>query len=154
MAVKYKLYQNTRQQSEQFGLWYARAAADQVIDIKQISKDIEEKCTLTESDVRGVIIELLKQMKKHLCNGHRVWLEDFGSFKVGLRTSPAKSAKEFTASTNVKGVRVNFLPATHQGADKKRVINLLDGVKVQEQGTYKVDKGDEAADGGGDQPNP
>ena len=132
MSVRYKLYQNTREGSEQYGLWYARAAADQVVDIKQISKDIEEKCTLTESDVRGVIIELLKQMKKHLCNGHRVWLEDFGSFKVGLRTSPA----------NIKGVRVNFLPATHQGADKKRVINLLEGVKVQEQGTYQVDKGE------------
>lgn len=154
MSVKYKLYQNTRQQSEQFGLWYARAAADQVIDIKQISRDIEEKCTLTESDVRGVIIELLKQMKKHLCNGNRVYLEDFGSFKVGLRTSPAKSAKDFNAAVNIKGVRVNFLPATHQGADKKRVINLLEGVKVQEQGTYKVDKKDEAADGGGTQPNP
>ena len=83
MSVRYKLYQNTREGSEQYGLWYARAAADQVVDIKQISKEIEEKCTLTESDV---IIELLKQMKKHLCNGHRVWLEDFGSFKVGLRT--------------------------------------------------------------------
>ena len=39
-------------------------------------------------------------------------------------------------------MRVNFLPATHQGADKKRIINLLEGVKVQEQGTYQVDKGE------------
>ena len=145
MAVKYKLYQNTREQSEQFGMWYGRASyqKDDVLTTDELAEDIEEKCTLTESDVRAVIIELLKQMKKHLCNGHRVWLEDFGSFKVGLRTSPAKSAKEFTAAANVKGVRVNFLPATHQGADKKRIINLLEGVKVQEQGTYQVDKKDE-----------
>ena len=143
MAVKYKLYQNTREKSEQFGMWYGRAAHDSSVDIKQISKDIEEKCTLTESDVRAVIIELIKQMKKHLCAGEKVVLEDFGTFKVGIRTSPAKTAKEFSATTNVKGLRVNFLPATTTGANKKRIVTLIEGCQVREYGDYHVDKGEE-----------
>ena len=141
MSVKYKLYQNTREGSEQYGMWYGRATYDGVVDIKQISKDIEEKCTLTESDVRGVIIELIKQLKKHLQNGMKVNLEDLGSFKVGLRTSPAQKAKDFTPTSNVKGARVIFQPTvTVNAATKKHTINLLDGLTVKEQGTYKVDK--------------
>ncbi len=140
MAVKYKLYQNTNDESPTFGKWYGRAAHDSSVDIKQISKDIEEKCTLTESDVRAVIIELIKQMKKHLCAGEKVVLEDFGTFKVGIRTSPAESAKEFSAATNVKGLRINFLPATTTGANKKRIITMIEGCQVREYGDYHVEK--------------
>ena len=110
------------------------------MDIKQISRDIEEKCTLTESDVRAVIIELIKQMKKHLCAGEKVVLEDFGTFKVGIRTSPAESAKEFSAATNVKGLRINFLPATTTGANKKRIMTMIEGCQVREYGDYHVEK--------------
>lgn len=140
MAVKYKLYQNTREGSEQYGMWYGRAAHDNSVNIKEISKDIEEKCTLTESDVRAVIIELIKQMKKHLCAGEKVVLEDFGTFKVGIRTSPAQTAKDFTPTSNVKGLRVNFLPATTTGANKKRIVTLIEGCQVKEYGTYNVNK--------------
>ena len=122
------------------GFDYGRAAHDSSVDIKQISRDIEEKCTLTERDVRAVIIELIKQMKKHLCAGEKVVLEDFGTFKVGIRTSAADSAKEFSAATNVKGLRVNFLPATTTGANKKRIITLIEGCQVKEYGDYHVDK--------------
>ena len=142
MAVKYKLYQNTKEESPTFGKWYGRATHDSSVDIKQISRDIEEKCTLTESDVRAVIIELIKQMKKHLCAGEKVVLEDFGTFKVGIRTSPAESAKEFSAATNVKGLHVNFLPATTTGANKKRIITMIEGCQVREYGDYHVEKED------------
>ena len=144
MAVKYRLYQNTRQGSEQYGLWYARASYDKDDEVgtTELARQISHATTLTPTDVRACIASFLYYINDNLRNGKKVKLETLGSFKVGLRTSPAKSAKEFTASANIKGVRVNFLPATHQGADKKRVINLLEGVKVQEQGTYQVDKGE------------
>ena len=114
MAVKYKLYQNTKEESPTFGKWYGRAAHDSSVDIKQ--------------------------MKKHLCAGEKVVLEDFGTFKVGIRTSPAESAKEFSAATNVKGLRINFLPATTTGANKKRIITMIEGCQVREYGDYHVEK--------------
>lgn len=140
MSVKYELYQNRNAESKQYGKWYARAIHKDTIDIKQISRDIEEKCTLTESDVRAVIIELIKQMRKHLCNGAKVVLDDFGSFKVGMSTTPADTAYDFKANTNVKGLRVNFLPAVTIGANKQRIVHLIEGCQVQEAPMYSVDK--------------
>ena len=140
MSVRYKLVQNNREGSRTRGKWYARAVPVGVIRSEQIAEDIEEKCSLTKSDVLGVITELVTQMRKHLLAGERVILDGFGGFKCGIATSPADSAKDFTPTKNVKSVHIIFQPTVKKSADGKRVKSLLTGVTVEEFGMYHVDK--------------
>lgn len=143
MAVKYKLYQNTRESSEQYGMWYARAAygKDDEVNTTEICRQISHATTLTPTDVKACIASFLYYINDNLRNGKKVKLETLGSFKVGLRTSPAKTAKEFTASTNVKSLKVIFTPALSENSTVfDRTKALLEGVKVVEMGSYKVDK--------------
>lgn len=82
----------------------------------------------------AVIKALDTNIAGHLQNGERVVLDDFGAFKVGLRTKPADTAKKFTAA-NVVGMHVIFQPAIEM-VDKKRVKTMLKGAKVEELVEY------------------
>nr|MCR5131743.1 DNA-binding protein [Prevotella sp.] len=65
---------------------------------------------------------------------YRIKLDGFGSFKVGLKTRPAETAREFTAAKHVVGSRINFQPETHwtsaSGGVRNRVF--LDGITCEE----------------------
>ena len=140
MAVNYRLVQNNRKNSTTRGQWYARAVTSSESHTSDLAKDIEEKCTLTESDVIGVINELGKQIGKRLRNGERVILDKFGAFKVGLSTTGAETAKAFNVTKNVKSAHIIFQPYTEKDDRNKRIKTMLTGLEVKEQTSYHVDK--------------
>lgn len=152
MAVKYRLVQNNRSGSKTEGKWYARASYDteDIIDTKGLADKIAYATTVTDVDAEAVIKALCRFMREALIEGKRVRLTEFGTFKCGLRTSPADSAKEFNANSNVKGVHVIFQPyAVKDKTSGKYIKSLISGIRVVEKGAYFVDKKD-----GGDEPQP
>lgn len=140
MAVPYKLYQNMREGSTTRGKWYARATNYGTLTTDALASQIEAATTLTKPDIVACIAAFLQYIRDGLRDGKRVQLASFGSFKVGMKTTPADSAKDFTASTNVKSLHVIFQPAIEVSSDRKRVKSLLTGVKVEEMQAYSVDK--------------
>ena len=147
MAVKYKLYQDNRKESKNKGMWYARAIVSGMLDTKKIAQMIQTNVSVKKSDVLAVLDELVEVMTIWLGEGYRVKLDGFGSFKVGLKTKPAESAKEFSAAKHVVGSRVNFQPETHWSAadGKKRSRVFLDNLKVEETPVNAVVKTDEGS---------
>ncbi len=140
MAVPYKLYKNMREGSTTQGKWYARATNYGTLTTDALASQIESATTLTKPDIVACIAAFLQYIRDGLRDGKRVQLASFGSFKVGMKTKPADSAKEFSATTNVKSLHVIFQPAIEVSSDRKRVKSLLTGVKVEEYGSYNVDK--------------
>ena len=134
MSVKYRKVVNNRKNSKTKGKVYGRAVVDGVIDTKEIARKINKRCTLTEPDIIAVINALETEIGYGLSDGKRVVLDGFGSFKVGLTTTPADSAKKFT-SANIKSMHVIFLPATEM-EQGKRVKNMLRNVKAEEMTEY------------------
>ena len=154
MAIKYKLYQDNRKESKNKGMWYARAIYPKTPKTtRDLAQMIQENVSVKRADVIAVLDELVNVMKLWLQESYRVSLDGFGSFKIGLKTKPAESAKEFSASKHVVGSRVNFQPETHWSAatGKKRSKVFLDGLTVEETPENSVVK-----DGGedGEQTNP
>jgi len=135
MSVKYRKVKNTRKGSTTLGKIYGRAVVNDVIHTKKLAEKIGNRCTVTEPDIIAVINALDTQIAKHLANGERVVLDDFGAFKVGITTKPADTPKKFTAN-NVVGTHVIFQPAI-EIIDKKRVKTMLKGVTVEEQTEYE-----------------
>lgn len=134
MSVKFRKVVNKRKNSSTNGKIYAKAVVSGVVHSAQISEEISKMCTLTPPDVLAVIKALDTNIAGHLQNGERVVLDDFGAFKVGLRTRPADTAKKFTAA-NVVGMHVIFQSAIEM-VDKKRVKTMLKGAKVEELVEY------------------
>ena len=151
MSVKYKKVQSNMKGNSSFGKWYGKAVVSDVVDVDMLSSNIGNRCTVTKPDIVAVISALVDEMKAQLQMGNRVVLDGFGSFKVGMSTKPAETAKEFTAN-NVKRLRVLFLPTTNQTSEGKRNIAILEGCRVEEMASYQSpggDGGDDEDDEGG-----
>ena len=134
MSVRYKLYQDNRSESKTYGKWYARAVYNsRPKTLKQLALKIQENVSVKKSDVKAVLDELVGVLKEWLQDSNRVKIEGLGSFKIGLKTKPADTAKEFTASRHVVGARVNFLPEVEVDLTTgRRVKSLLMGLEVEE----------------------
>ena len=109
MSVKYRKVKNNRKGSATRGKIYGKAVVDGVIRTKEIAEKIGKRCTLTEPDIIAVINALETEIAYALADGKRVILDGFGSFKVGISTSPADTPKKFTIA-NIKGFHVVFAP--------------------------------------------
>ena len=143
MAVLYRLQKNLNPKSSSYGNVYAKAVITNTIDLSMLADRIQRNCTAKRSDVLAVLTELVEVMQDELQSGHKVKLDGFGSFKIGIRGTTAESVEEFKVSENVKGLRVNFQPEVHVDTDKKRTKMFLSGCKLKEMPKHM-----EVTDGG------
>jgi predicted histone-like DNA-binding protein len=130
--IRYKLYQNKNEKSSTKGMWYGRVAVTGVTNLQKLADRIQRNCTAKRSDVIAVLTELVEVMQDELQSGHKVKLDGFGSFKIGIRGTSAESVEKFKVMENVKGLRVNFQPEVHIDTNKKRTQMFLSGCKVME----------------------
>ncbi len=151
MSVRYTLNKVMGTKSPLKGKWIARAKMIDVVDIEALAKEIQDSCSVKKSDVLAVLTELVEHMQTHLQNSHRVKLNGFGSFRIGLRTKAADALKDFKVSTNIKGLHIVFQPEVKTSADGTRTKTFLTGTKVKEYDAY--DRGDEE-DGGEEEVEP
>ena len=132
--AKFRKVKNNRKNSPTRGMIYGRAVVNRVVHTSAIAKKITERCTVTEPDILAVINALMTEISANIAEGNKVVLDEFGSFKLGIRTPPAVSAKKFT-SANIKNMYVIYSPYTvmDQG---KRVKPMLSGIKMEEMTEY------------------
>ena len=157
--AKFRKVKNNRKNSPTRGMIYGRAVVNKVVHTSAIAKKITERCTVTEPDILAVINALMTEISANIADGNKVVLDEFGSFKLGIRTSPAVSAKKFT-SANIKAMYIIYSPYSvmDQG---KRVKPMLSGIKMEELTEYngiedKENGGGTSGDtsGGTDKDNP
>lgn len=132
--AKFRKVKNNRKNSPTKGMIYGRAVVNSVVHTSAIAKKITERCTVTEPDILAVINALMTEISANIAEGNKVVLDNFGSFKLGIRTSPAVSAKKFTQA-NIKAMYIIYSPYSvmDQG---KRVKPMLSGIKMEELTEY------------------
>lgn len=132
--AKFRKVKNNRKNSPTRGMIYGRAVVNSVVHTSAIAKKITERCTVTEPDILAVINALMTEISANIAEGNKVVLDNFGSFKLGIRTSPAVSAKKFTQA-NIKAMYIIYSPYSvmDQG---KRVKPMLSGIKMEEMTEY------------------
>ena len=145
MAVEVKIYQSNRKGATN-GKFYGRAAHRDTVDVKALAATMQNNCTVKYSDIVAVLAELSEVMRLELLRSNRVKLDGIGTFKVGVSTKPADSAKEFSMSDNVVGTHILFLPESTTDASGNRVRALLAGLKVREASAYESLKAKEKAE--------
>ncbi len=147
--AKFRKVKNNRKNSPTRGMIYGRAVVNRVVHTSAIAKKITERCTVTEPDILAVINALMTEISANIADGNKVVLDEFGSFKLGIRTSPAVSAKKFT-SANIKAMYIIYSPYSvmDQG---KRVKPMLSGIKMEEMTEYNgiEDKENDGGTSGG-----
>ena len=140
MSVFYRLNQDKSKNTMRSGKWYARAVSTSVINTRQLAEIMQRNCTVKRSDILAVIDELVETMRDQLQDSKRIKLDGFGSFKIGVRSISAATAKEFSVSENIKGMRVIFSPERSTDASGNRTKQFLQGIKVEELPVNSVEK--------------
>jgi len=81
------------------------------ITLEEMSENISDRCTLTDTDVLAALSALQREMTKNLMDGRIVRFGTFGSFQLSLNSSGVEKVDD-ASQNQVKGVRVRFRPGT------------------------------------------
>ncbi|MDO4159275.1 MAG: DNA-binding protein [Prevotellaceae bacterium] len=107
-TLKFRKYQNTNAQSSFAGKWYAKAVQDRSVSFEEfITHMAEHNSPYSRGVISGVLTDMLQCLQELVLDGKSVRLGELGLISIGLKTTPADSADAFTASTNIKAVRLN-----------------------------------------------
>ncbi|MBQ0072950.1 MAG: HU family DNA-binding protein [Prevotella sp.] len=110
--IKYTIYQQKRKGGN--NLFYGRAVHDEIIDFEVLAERIQRNASVKKSDCLAVLSELAEVMNDELASGKKVRLNDVGLFWLSIKSSGAITEDEYSATDNIKGVRVKFLPEGHK----------------------------------------
>ena len=146
MSVFYRLHQDQSVGTKRSGKWYARMVPTGVINTRQLAEIIQRNCTVKKSDVMAVLEELVETMRDQMQDSKRIKLDGFGSFKIGIQCRGARSAKAFTVSDNIEGLRVVFTPERTTDQTGNRTKQFLQGAHCEELPTNAVNKDEENGD--------
>ena len=110
MSVKYnviqKAYPGDPTGPKKF---YANSIADGEVSLRNLSKEIAQTSSISESDVYATLIDLAKMLSKHLSDGKIVRLGDFGSFQISI-SSEGMDAMNKVNSASIKSAKILFRP--------------------------------------------
>ena len=132
MAVLYKLYQDNRDTSSHKGEWYARAKTLDTVTLNEIAQRIQDNTTAKKADALAILTEMVEVVRDYLQKSYRVKIDGLGSFKMSLKTSPAPTAKEFSASKNIKSMRALFQEDVTVDKNGMRHRSLSSGATAKE----------------------
>ena len=120
MAIKFKAIEKGQPGVVGGGVkkFYASIVIDGEATVDEIVRDIEKFSSLSEPDIRGVILALENVIQTKLSDGKIVRLEKLGSFYPSISSKGENSQAEVT-SDSVKEVSINYRP----GDRLKKVIN-------------------------------
>lgn len=111
--------------------WYGKTVKRQDITLKQIASIISEKNSVTESDVYGVLIALIHEMKYYMQMGHTIKLDGFGNFHLTIESETVDNKSDYRLDEHVKRVKCKFTPASHRTTGRKLSYYFCEGVKLE-----------------------
>jgi hypothetical protein len=125
MAIFYEVYQDNREKNPHKGKFYARAKTIGTKDLRDIAEIIQRNASMKRSDVVAVLTELAEVVGSFLEDGYRVKLEGLGVLKMGIRTAPADTEKEFKPEKNIKSSHILFQAETEKESLSTRRTRVL-----------------------------
>ena len=104
---------------------YAKAQINGELSLKELSKEVSNKCTVHSADVSAVLIATVETMLAALRDGKQVDFGELGKFRLQITSKGAITAEDFTAD-NITGVTIQFIPGDDlKGIFKGMEFNLV-----------------------------
>lgn len=126
--MKYKIVQETKTTLPTCGKFRAAAKHNAEIDSKQIVEEVTQNSPYGKDIVEPIITKLSNVIFRHLRNGDKVRLQDFGMMKLEIESEKVDSPEEFNPKKHIKGVRLHFIPESNKGKQE-----LYEGIKFEKE---------------------
>ena len=114
--MKYKIVKETKPSLSTFGKYKAVAVHERTLDTKKIIEEVKERNGfLSEGTVEAVLIGLSEVINRHLRNGDKVRLDDWGLMMLEIESDKVDAPEDFKPKKHIRGVRLHFLPVSEKG---------------------------------------
>jgi DNA-binding protein, histone-like, putative len=109
MPIKFKAIEKTQPGVAGGGTkkFYAQIVFGDEVTVDELVKEIEKFSSLSEPDIRGVIIALENTIQNKLGEGRIVRLEKLGNLYPSISSKGEETAEEVTTHS-IKGIGVNY----------------------------------------------
>ena len=114
--MKYRIKKETKPTLSTFGKYKAVASHHQTVETGQLIKEVSAGEPYTEGTVEAVVWKLAKVINRHLREGDKVRLNDFGLMKLEIESDKVDAPEDFKPNKHIKGVRLHFLPESAKGS--------------------------------------
>ena len=116
ILTKSKIVKETKPSLSTFGKYKAVAVHERTLDTKKIIEEVKERNGfLSEGTVEAVLIGLSEVINRHLRNGDKVRLDDWGLMKLEIESDKVDAPEDFKPKKHIRGVRLHFLPVSEKG---------------------------------------
>lgn len=117
--------------------YYATKASGSVISFNDLCTLISDKCSMSSSDVKGVVEALVNEIEFSLYQGYSIHVDDLGIFSTNI-TSAIVDLPEDLTPKKVKIKSISYLPS-------KRLKNRMEKATFMRLRDYNrmVDEADE-----------
>ena len=132
--MKYKIVKETKPSLSTFGKYKAVAVHERTLDTKKIIEEVKEhNGFLSEGTVEAVLIGLSEVINRHLRNGDKVRLDDWGLMKLEIESDKVDAPEDFKPKKHIRGVRLHFLPVSEKGKPE-----LYQNIEFQREKQFTV----------------
>lgn len=123
-------YKKTQQKIN--GLWYPRSiTVGKPVTTDEIAQSLSEKSTVSPSDTYAVLKGLGSVLSTFMANGRTVKLDGVGTFYyTAVSQGNGVDSPDKVNSTQIKGVRVRFIPESFHKNNSKVTTRSLVGSDV------------------------
>ena len=112
--LKYKLYKDTRSNSQFKGCWYARIAKSDIITTRQLVAHMAKHGTAySKGTMWAVITDMITCVHELILRGQAVKIDDLAIFSIGIVSKPDPTAKEEGLLTTLESVYEFYLRGFH-----------------------------------------
>lgn len=129
--MKYRIKKETKPTLSTFGKYKAVAVHEQTIGSDKLFEEAAKDHPYDKSIIESVMIRLQEITNKHLRNGDKVQLGDWGTMKLEIESDKVDDPKEFKAKNHIRGVRLHFLPISEKGSQA-----LYEGIDYDKDKSY------------------
>ena len=126
--MKYKITKETKPTLATFGKYKAVATHYRTIETEQLLKEVCENNPISEGTVTAVVWKLAQVINRHLREGDKVRLKDFGLMKLEIESDKVNRLQDFKPRKNIRGVRLHFIPESSKGKPE-----LYKGIKFEKE---------------------
>ena len=126
--MKYQIKKETKPNLRSFGKYKAVAVHQQTVSSRQIIDEACENHPIDVGTMKYAIARLSEVISRHLRNGDRVRLSEWGLMKLEIESEKVDNLKDFRAKKHIRGVRLHFIPESNNGTQA-----LYDGITFQKE---------------------
>ena len=133
--MRYRIKKETKPTLPTFGKYRAVAVHNQTIESRQLFEEAARGTSLSGGVLEGLMMTVTETVRRHLKNGDKVRLKEFGLLKLEIESDKVDNLKDFRAKKHIRGVRLHFIPESYEGTQA-----LYEGITFEKDKTFQMDE--------------